>query len=253
MRVVITGASDGIGRAMALAVARRGHSLALLARRATLLDEVARACREAGSPRVETRAVDVSDLTLFRRTLVELDEDPEPVDFFVANAGIDAETSRRRDCTEEVARVIGVNVVSAIAGIEALKPRMVARGRGTLAGVTSIASARGLPFSGVYCASKAALTTYLESLRTDLAPLGVRVCEISPGFVDTEMTRGGGNPMPFLMKVDRAGEVFVSDLLKGKARVVAPILWRPVYWLLRCIPGFVYDPLSRLVARLMSP
>lgn len=253
MLVAITGASDGIGRAMALAVARRGHSLALLARRAPLLEEAARACREAGSPRVETRVVDVADLALLRRTLVELDDGPGPVEVFVANAGVDAETSRRRDCSEEATRVIGVNVVAAIVGIEALKPRMVTRGRGTLAGVSSIAAARGLPFSGVYCASKAALATYLESLRTDLAPLGVRVCDIAPGFVDTEMTRGGGNPMPFLMKVDRAGEVFARGLLKGRARVIAPAIWRPVYWLLRCIPGFAYDPVSRLVARLMSP
>jgi short-subunit dehydrogenase len=99
---------------------------------------------------------------------------------------------------------------------------MVARGRGTLVGVSSLAAMRGLPKSGAYAASKAALATFLETLRTDLGRKGIRVVDVRPGFVDTPMTKANQFKMPFLMDVDRAADVTMRGIERGEAIVSYP-------------------------------
>lgn len=251
--VFITGASDGIGKSLALAFARRGFKLGLLARRREKLEAVAEAAREVGAPEARIYAVDVLQSAELRQALADFDERVGGMDYFIANAGVDGNYSVRRDSYAEVSRVMGVNVLAAIDGIEWAKARMVERGRGVLVGVSSVAGARGLPTGSAYSASKAALHTYLESLRIDLKRHGVQVVEIAPGFIKSEMTRKNRFPMPFLMDVAPASEVFARGILKKKATVVAPWQFRLILPLLRKMPDWLYRWIGALVSARMSP
>jgi len=248
---VITGASDGIGRSMSLALARRGYALGLIARRRNLLEAVAKQCQEAGAPKVEIAVVDVTDSSALRQALARLEETLGEVDCFVANAGVSGSvTNSTQDGGDDACQVFRVNISAAVVGLEFFKARMAQRGQGLLAGVTSVAGARGLPKTAVYSASKAALTTYLESLRLDMRPRGVRVVDIAPGFVDTEMTRATTHSKPFMIHVDRAGEIFVREMLKGRSRVVAPWPFIPIYWLLRYMPLWAFNWFGTLLTLL---
>jgi len=251
--VIITGASDGIGRAMAVSFAKRGMKLGLLARREQHLQDVAAACRLAGSPRVEIAVADVTDSAAYRRALEKLDLALGSVDTFIANAGIATDTPAKTDSGEMALKVIAVNVSAAIDGIEFFKPRFRERGGGTLVGVSSIAGARGFPQSGVYCASKAALTVYLESIRIDLRRYGIQVTEIAPGFIDTPMTQGNEFKMPLLMNCDEAGAVFVQGIINGRNRVTAPRVYILAGWILRATPGFIYDAIGKIFSPTKRP
>lgn len=238
--VIITGASEGIGRAMALSFAKRGYAVGLIARREGLLKEVAKSCLSAGAPQAEFRAGDVSDSTWFRKALNELDVLYSGADYFVANAGISCITSPFLDNGVRARMAVAINVSAAIDGIELIKTKMVSRGKGTIVGVSSIASARGMPGNVVYCATKAAFNAYLEGIQIELKPTGIRVIDVAPGFIDTSMTRKNKHPMPFLMNVDQAGELFVRDIFRGKSFIIHPKPYAAVFLLLKCLPRFLY-------------
>ena len=123
---------------------------------------------------------------------------------------------------EPVARMLQVNVVGALATLVTAMPLMVARGRGTLSAVSSLAAMRGLPSSAVYSASKAAVSTFLEAIRIELAATGVQVVDVLPGFVDTPMTQKRRGQMPFLMDVGAAAERIVAGLERGEPVVAFP-------------------------------
>ncbi len=235
---IITGASEGIGRALALALARRGWSVGLLARREDALSLTAETARTLGAPLAITRAADVARTDEFLAALDTLDRELGGCDLFVANAGVDLPDWRQ---------TVRVNFEAAIAGVEHLLPRFRARRRGAIAGVTSVAGARGLPAARAYCASKAGFHAYLEGLQLDLARDGIPVTIIAPGFVDTPMTRRNPFPMPFLMNVDRAADRFARAIERRRALVIAPRPWVPVFWLLRSMPHGLF---RRLAARL---
>ncbi|MBC7386334.1 MAG: SDR family NAD(P)-dependent oxidoreductase [Cryobacterium sp.] len=245
MNIVITGASDGIGKGMALAFARRGARLGLIARRGELLEALAIELRTVGSPEVLTAAVDVTDYSATRAALSAFDEtfggEPGGISHLVLNAGISGRAAPWEDSWPEIKRCFDVNVLAALNSAEWMKAKMVGRRRGTIAGISSVAATRGLPDSGAYSASKAAITTYLESLRVDLAAYGVKVVTVAPGYIRTALTAKNRGTMPFLMDADRAGEIFAEGILAGKPFVVAP--W-PYVWiirLLRILPRSVYD------------
>jgi NAD(P)-dependent dehydrogenase (short-subunit alcohol dehydrogenase family) len=159
----------------------------------------------------------------------------------VLNAGITGRSDPRVDSWEDVRRCLDVNLMAAANAAEWMKPRMVARKSGSIIGVSSIAAYRGLPDSGAYSASKAALTTYLESLRVDLARFGVHVITIAPGYIRTALTRKNRGKMPFLMDPEDAGRIFVREVLAGKKLIVAPRPYRFAISILRMIPNWLYD------------
>jgi short-subunit dehydrogenase len=161
--------------------------------------------------------------------------------YFVANAGIGDVSRPKTDDWERSKKLFNVNVMAACDGLEFMKAKMVARGTGTLSGVSSVAGTRGLPDSGAYCASKAALTTYLESMRVDLKRYGVRVCTIALGFIKTGLTAKNKGTMPFVMDAGPAGEIFVRKLIAGKKWIVAPWQYAWVIRLLRYMPIWFYD------------
>ena len=245
--VIITGASDGIGKAMALEFSRKGWSLGLIARRAELLEQVRSECLKSGAPRVFFRTVDVSNEAEFEKALDRLDHDLGGATAFIANAGITGRSSLGPDAWSSAKRVLEVNVLSAIHGLEHMKLKMLSRKRGILAGVSSIAGARGMPTSGAYATSKAALTNHLEGLRVDLKPHGIAVVTIVPGFIRTALTTHNKGKMPFLMEVDDAARVFVSGVITKRAWSIAPAPFRIIYPLIQMLPRSWFDFLmSRL-------
>ena len=239
--VIITGASDGIGREMALLFAKRGFRLGLIARRGELLQVLAVECRALGAPLVETAAVDVTDSPAFRAGLNKLESALGPTDYFIANAGVTGRSSNSQDNWEDVKKTMMVNSLAAMDGLEWMKVRMVKRGSGTLVGVSSVAGTRGLPTSGAYSASKAALTSYLETLRVDLRGTGVHVLTVAPGFIHTAMTAKNKGAMPFVIDVKPAAEIFVRGILAKKIFIVAPWQFRYIILLLTIVPRGLYD------------
>ncbi len=243
--VVITGASDGIGKAMALEFARVGARLGLIARRGELLEALVPELRAAGAPDVQIAALDVTDFAAQRAALEGFESKFGAISHLVLNAGISSRSRPWEDGWDDIRRCLDVNLMAALNAAEWVKPRMVARKRGTIVGVSSIAAVRGLPDSGAYSTSKAALSTYLESLRVDLDLFGIRVVTVAPGYIRTALTSKNRGKMPFLMDVNQAAKVFARGILKGRRTVVAPWPYAIVQAFLRAMPDFVYDGLIR--------
>lgn len=243
--VLITGASSGIGEALAVEFGRRGASVGLLARRAEVLGEVARKVEAAGG-RAFAVAVDVRDAGDVRAAVTKVSEHFGRVDVLVANAGIGETTSARKFDIEVVTQVLSVNVLGALNSVAAVLPEMLARGSGQIVGISSLAAFRGFPGSGAYCASKAALSTFFESLRAELRPNNIYVTTIHPGFIDTPMTRGRVKQMPFLQNAERAARQMV-DAIEARRRTYAfPWQLATIVRLLKWMPDALYD---RMLAR----
>lgn len=245
--VLITGASSGIGEALALAYAAPGKILSLTGRDADRLDAVAERARQGGA-RVATTTIDVTDAERLAAWINERDEE-SPVDLMIANAGVSAGTGKGGESAEQARRIFAVNLDGVLNTIHPLIPRMVGRGRGQIALMSSLASFRGLPGAPAYCASKAAVRVMGEAMRGDLAARGVAVNVICPGFVRSRMTAVNRFPMPFLMDADRAARIIRAGLSRNVGRIAFP--W-PTYFavrLLAAMPGALLDPLVRRAPR----
>lgn len=219
--VMITGASSGVGKGLALEIASRGANLGLLARREDLLNEIADEARARNVKAVAATA-DVRDAKAVRAAADRFRAELGPIDILIANAGIGTADHALRLAPEHAAEVMGINVLGAVNSVAAVAPEMVARGQGRLVAISSLAAYRGLPKSAAYCASKAALTAYFESVRIDLRNTGVGVTIIYPGFIKTAITRGRAAKMPYLMELDYAVKKIVSAIEKEKNAYAFP-------------------------------
>jgi short-subunit dehydrogenase len=217
--VLITGASSGIGAALARAYAAPGVRLALFGRDEGRAREVAEACRAKGAL-VAAVLVDVADRDAMSAA-VALVDDAHPVDLVVANAGVAGAASGGG-----VERLFAVNVMGVVHTVEPLLPRMTRRGRGQVALMSSLASFVSRPGTAAYCASKAAVRIWGEGLRERLASSGVLVSVVCPGFVDTPLTRRNPFPMPMLMGAEESAALVKDRLARGDARIAFP--W-PMY------------------------
>jgi short-subunit dehydrogenase len=238
MRVVITGASSGIGEALARHYASHDSVLGLISR------------REAGAGLPGTIAaypVDVTDVASLGRVAADFVARFGAPDLVIANAGVGVGThSDEIADIDKLRRVLDVNVAGLAATLAAFAPAMRKAGRGTLAGIASVAGFRGLPGNGAYCASKAAAIAWLESLRTELYGSGVSVVCICPGYIDTPMTRVNRYRMPFLLPPDEAARRIARAIAARRRLAVIPWPMAAVSVLLRAMPGWLYD---RLAAR----
>ena len=220
--VMITGASSGIGRALAVAWARRGARVGLLARRAEALEEVAGAVEAAGG-RAFAVVADVRKAEAVKAATELVEREWGQVDVLVANAGVGGGvTSARQFPLDRATEVFETNVVGVMNTVAAVLPGMLARGEGHVVGISSIAGFQGLPASGAYCASKAALSTLFQSLRVELRGSGVLVTTIHPGFIKTPLTAGRERKMPFLMEVEPAAEQIVRAVERRRATYSFP-------------------------------
>src|SRR5688572_4652631 len=219
--VMITGASSGIGKGLAQQLAPRGARLGLLARRQNLLDEIVNAVRLRGGKALAV-AADVRDADAMKAAAGRIRAELGPIDILIANAGIGTSTHISQLDPIHVANVISINVLGAANSVAAVVPQMVERGKGHLVAISSLAAYRGLAKSAAYCASKAAMSAYFESVRIDLRGTGVRVTTIHPGFIKTPLTAGREAHMPYLMELDDAVLKIVSAIEKGKKSIAFP-------------------------------
>ena len=213
--VMITGASSGIGRGIALEIARRGASVCLLARREELLTELVAEIKTHNTKAVAETA-DVRDAPAVRAAADRFRKELGPIDVLIANAGIGTSDHAIELQPEHAKDVININVLGAVNSVSAVAPEMVQRGQGRLVAISSLAAYRGLPKSAAYCASKAALSAYFESVRLDLRNTGVEVTIIHPGFIRTAITAGRKAKLPYLMDLDVGVKKIVSAIEKGK-------------------------------------
>ena len=234
--IVVTGASSGIGEALALDYAAPGVALALTGRDAARLEAVAAACRAKGAT-VVAGTVDVVDRGRLAAWLTAFD-DAHPVDLVIANAGISIDKANSSlDDFSVIRKTFDVNVGGVFNTVEPLLSRLMARKRGQIAIVASLASFIGLPYSASYNASKAAVRVWGESIRYVLKKSGIGVSVVCPGFVTTRMTANAPFPMPFLMTAARASSIIRRGLERNRARIAFPIGTKAAVWLGQTLPG----------------
>ncbi|MDT4953577.1 MAG: hypothetical protein QOJ02_1715 [Acidobacteriota bacterium] len=243
--VFITGASSGIGRALAVELGRRGASVGLLARRVEILGEIVKEVEEAGG-RALALPADVRDAEAVRVAADQLREKFGRVDVLVANAGVGVTTDAKDLQAKEVADVISINVLGAVNSVTAVLPEMIEQGSGQLVAISSLAAYRGLPKSGAYCASKAALSAFFESLRVDLLKSGVGVTIIHPGFIKTPLTAGRHAQMPYLMELDDAIKKIIRAIEAGKKSYAFPWQLATISRVGMLLPPNLYD---RIIAK----
>lgn len=217
----ITGASTGIGAALAALLARQGLHVVIAARREHELQVVADAiAREGGQATVV--AVDVSDPVRITEAVQRTARELGGLDLVIANAGTATQRHSAKLQWADCARMLEVNVIGATATLVAAVPDMVERGRGHLVGVSSIAAYRGLPKLAVYSASKAYLGALLEGMRVDLGPKGITVTEVRPGYVRTALNEGAGK-LPMEMQPEQAAQEIVDAIIAKKAVHAFPL------------------------------
>jgi len=242
--VFLTGASSGIGEALALDLASRGAVLGLVARRRENLVKLAKDCEAKGS-RAFIYPCDVTDAGALQDAAASFRKEFGHIDILIANAGIggnDADTRAYKP--EAVDKVVDTNLMGAVNAVHAVLPAMIERRSGQLVAISSLAGIRGLPKSAAYSASKAGMTAFFESVRLDTLEKGIDVTIIQPGFIETPLTSGRRNKMPFLMKLDDAIPHFVRAIEKKKRFASFP--WK-LAWFVRAgkvFPGWLYDRIA---------
>jgi short-subunit dehydrogenase len=242
--VMITGASSGIGRGLAVELARRGAKVGLIARRADALAELVREIENANGKAIALPA-DVMDADSLHAAATQLRNALGPIDVLIANAGVGATVDGAELKGSGVASIINVNVLGAANSVEAVVPEMVKRGKGHLVVISSLAAYRGLPKSAAYCASKAAVSAFFESLRLDLQPRGIDVTIIHPGFIKTPLTAGRHAQMPFLMELEDAVMKIIGAIEKRKKSYAFPWQLASIVRAGMIMPNFMYDWISR--------
>lgn len=244
--VFLTGASSGIGAALALAMARKGAVLALVARRQELLANLAAECDVAGGT-ARIFPCDVVDSAALQEAADKFRDEFGHIDIMIANAGIGGNNRETRDYQPEaVKKLIDTNVLGATNAVYAVIPHMIQRGSGHIVAISSLAGFRGLPKSAAYSASKAAMTAFFESIRLDVASKGIDVTIIQPGFIKTPLTAGRESKMPFLMELDDAVPLFIKAIEKKKRFAAFPWQLATIVRAGKFMPSWLYD---RVAAR----
>jgi NAD(P)-dependent dehydrogenase (short-subunit alcohol dehydrogenase family) len=237
----ITGASSGIGRELALRLARDGAKVAASARRREELDKLA-----AEMPgRIASYPVDVADAAALALVCAEIEQANGPLDLAVFNAGTHEPVDVASFTPGPFQRLMAINYMGAVNGIAAVLPRFLERRAGHIAVVSSVAGYRGLPQAAAYGPTKAALINLCEALKPDLDRYCVRISVINPGFVRTPLTDLNPFPMPFLMEADAAADRIVKGLARGAFEITFPRRFTWLVKLARILPYALYFPLIR--------
>lgn len=240
--ILITGASSGLGAGLARAHAAPGVTLHLSGRDMARLDEVAGQCRAKGAE-VHAARVDVTDRAA-TATWVEASETLRPLDLIIANAGISAGTGGGGETDAQTRAIFAVNVDGVFNTVMPAIPLLRARRRGQIGIMSSLAGFRGFPGAPAYCASKAAVRLWGEGLRGELAPLGIGVSVICPGFVATPMTAANRFSMPFLMDVERASAIMARGLAENRGRIAFPWPMHVMARMAGCLPSRLMDRIA---------
>lgn len=242
--IFLTGASSGIGEALAVEIAKRGAIVGLLARREELLKKLAEKCEAVGGT-ARVFSCDVVDYEKVQAAADALREEFGRIDILIANAGIGGNNKETRELQPEfVKKVIDINLIGAVNSVYAVLPQMLERKSGQLVAISSLAGFRGLPKSAAYSASKAGMTNLFESIRLDVQSQGVSVTIIQPGFIKTPLTSGRKNKMPFLMELKDAVPLFLKAIEKRKKFAAFPWQLATFVRLGRIFPAWLYDKIA---------
>lgn len=246
--IVITGASGEIGGALAKEYACPERHLTITGRNEKKLSELKSFCESKGA-KVTVKILDVRNTDELRSWGKELSLVPQdPIDLLIVNAGLNTNIGEdlQGEPFLEAKALVEVNLLSDIALIDSVLPAMRKRGQGHIAILSSLASYYGLIYTPTYCATKAALRSYGNSLRAWLKPEGIRVSVILPGYVDSPMCRAMPGPKPFLMKSDRAAKIIRKGIAKNRARISFPFPLNLGIWFLSLLPHCLAAPLASL-------
>ena len=242
--VFLTGASSGIGEALAVEIAKQGAVVGMLARREELLKELAAKCESVGG-KARVFACDVTDADGVQKAADDLREEFGGDEILIANAGIGGNTSGLDVYKpKQVRKVIEINLMGAVNAVYAVLPQMLEQKSGQLVAISSLAGFRGLPKSAAYSASKGAMTNFFESVRLDVQSQGVSVTIIQPGFIKTPLTSGRANKMPFLMELEDAIPLFLRAIEKQKRFAAFPWQLATFVRLGRIFPAWIYDKIA---------
>lgn len=246
--ILITGATGAIGRALALEYAAAGRTLILLGRTQSALDELSARCQGLGS-RVVTLLLDLRDREALMEQLGELGT-RETIDLAIINAGVNTNIGPdgSGEQWDKVQELLEVNIMASLATVQAILPAMRGRGRGQIALISSLAAYYGLPLTPSYSASKAALKAYGEALRGWLAPEGIRVNVVMPGYVESDMCSAMPGPKPFLWSAERAARVIRRGLAADRPRISFPFPLNLGCWLL----SVIHPALAQRILRLLN-
>jgi len=239
--VFITGASTGIGAALARHYAAPGRLLGLLARREALLLEVAEVCRRQGAE-VSIYPVDVTDANVVAAVGEAFLARAGRVDLVIANAGISLRDEESESEADLAWRVMAVNFLGVVHTLSSFVPAMKKNGSGSLVAISSVAGFRGLPDAGAYCASKAAVMVWMESLRVRLRGR-VNVMTMCPGYVATPMTETNAFPMPWLLSAERAATLVARAIERKRLVYTFPWQMKLLMGFVRVLPPWLFDPI----------
>jgi short-subunit dehydrogenase len=241
---MVTGASSGIGRALAMELARRGYRVGLIARRKDALEELARQIAAQGGTALAA-AADVGDRQAVHAAVRELESALGPTEVMVANAGLGVPTHHDPINIADVEATFRVNLLGVVYSIEAVLPGLLARGRGQLVAISSLAAFKGVPGESAYCASKAAVNVFMEGLRIALRSKGIAVLTVCPGFVDTPILPMD-TPTPFKISAESAARRIARRIVGRKSGLVSfPWPMAALTAIMRRFPDF-------LVARILG-
>ena len=239
--ILITGASDGIGAAMALRLSKADHRLFLLARNQQKLSDVAEQCEQSGAEAIIHQA-DVAQKTELQNLIQKIDSE-HPIDLVICNAGITNSVGRKGEAESwnEITNVIDTNLYGVLATINPLIERLQKRKSGHIAIVSSLAAFYGMPVSPIYCASKSALKGYGEALRGWLQHDNIKVTMIYPGFVKSDLSDQFNTQKPFMISTEKAADIIVKGIEKNKASISFPLLLTFGIRLLNILPSRMAD------------
>ena len=237
-KVFITGASSGIGEALAYVYASEGAVLALSARRTDRLEQVADRCRElGGQPHIYT--LDVTDQSACQLTAKKFIETAEGIDTVIANAGVGGKDKLTSGDPEHINRILRINILGVTNTVIPFLPTMKEQKSGQVVIISSIAGTRGLMGHGGYSASKAALRVMADSWEYTLRRYSISTTTIYPGWIETEMTANIKNKMWFLMDADTAAKKIIGTINKGKRSYILPWQWNIIVPIMRIIPRWL--------------
>jgi short-subunit dehydrogenase len=245
-RLWITGAGKGIGRAVALEYAARGWSVAVSARTASDLDDVARHAADTKLPgKITPFVCDVTDQDAMKQTFKAVENTIGPLDQVIFNAGTHIPNEARTFSVAPFRTLMEINYLGSINGLSAVIPTFMDRRTGHIAVVSSVAGYRGLPKASAYGATKAALINMCEALKPELQSAGVTMSVINPGFVRTPLTDKNDFPMPFLMEPEDAAKAVFEGMAKRKFEIAFPTPFVLILKFLQMLPYGLYFALVK--------